>query len=570
MSRMLAVAAHKLSRMLPNSIRAMLRRSNFFLAKYAALIQANRHYIEPNYFPLSEVPEYGYFPSNEDYQINMERQANALKQATLTSERSRAVSLIILMPQFSLAKLKLTIDSILVQQAYVAEIHIVSSENMLTKKWMQEAYPLTDIELSVVSKVSAINSLDYLRLVVYYGEQLHQLALPYIYSNASQIKTVSYCDTDVMLDNERTLPHFYSDWNPDLLLSTSYIRTGILIPEGVALNLLSNDLDEISSCLIRDYLHDTTLKIGHIPFVLIHRHIDTFRTIDGGEDSSRHFKCNEDKLVSLIIPTYNGLDVLSVCISSILKKTSYKTFEIVIVDNNSNDPKTLAYLDNIQEHPKISVIRYPKPFNYSAINNFAAAHAKGSLLGLLNNDIEVISPDWLSKMVVHVRRPDIGCVGAKLLYPNDLVQHAGVVLGYGGGAGHAHKFFPREHPGYLARAKSTQNFSAVTAACLLVTKEDFEAVGGLNEVDLTIAFNDVDFCLRILNLGRRNLLCAEALLYHHESITRGYEDTPEKVARFRREVEYLQRHWAKFIQYDPAYNPNLTLKYENFSIKLEK
>lgn len=570
MSRMLAVAAHKLNKILPNSLRIFLRRSNFFLAKYAALIQANRQYIDPNYLPPSEVPEYGYFPSDDDYNINMERQTKTLKLVIFTSEKSRSVSLVILMPEFSFAKLKLTIDSVLVQQEYVAEIYIVSDENVLTNKWMLEAYQLTGIDLFVVSDVSIIGISEYLRLLIYCGEQLHEFALPYVYSMENHINTVTYCDTDIVIDNERTLPHFYSDWNPDLLLSTSYIRTGVLIPKGATFKVMSNGFDEISSSLKQEYLSNNQFHIEHIPFVLIHRHIDTLRTIDSGEDTSEHFHYSDEKLVSLIIPTYNGLDVLSVCISSILEKTLYENYEIVIIDNNSNDPKTLAYLDSIQEHSKISVIRYPKPFNYSAINNFAAMHAKGSILGLINNDIEVISPDWLSKMVAHVQRPDIGCVGAKLLYPNELVQHAGVVLGYGGGAGHAHKFFPREHPGYLARAKSTQNFSAVTAACLLVTKDDFEAVGGLNEVDLTVAFNDVDFCLRILNLGRRNLLCAEALLYHHESISRGHEDTPEKQARFLKEVVYLQKTWSKYIAHDPAYNPNLTLKYENFSIKLDK
>jgi GT2 family glycosyltransferase len=170
-------------------------------------------------------------------------------------------------------------------------------------------------------------------------------------------------------------------------------------------------------------------------------------------------------------------------------------------------------------------------------------------------------------MVAHVQRADIGCVGAKLLYPDDKIQHAGVVLGYGGGAGHAHKYFPRFHPGYLNRLVATHNFSAVTAACLLVKKCDYDAVNGLNERDLTVAFNDVDFCLKVLKLGRRNLYCAEAELYHHESVSRGYEDTKEKQQRFQSELNYLQTQWRVYITLDPAYNPNLTLRRENFSIK---
>jgi GT2 family glycosyltransferase len=170
-------------------------------------------------------------------------------------------------------------------------------------------------------------------------------------------------------------------------------------------------------------------------------------------------------------------------------------------------------------------------------------------------------------MVGHAIRSDIGCVGAKLLYPDDRIQHAGVVLGYGGGAGHAHKCFPRYHPGYQNRLIASHNFSAVTAACLLVKKADYLAVGGFNDKDLTVAFNDVDFCLRVLQLGRRNLYCAEAVLYHHESISRGLDDTHAKRARFAKELQYLQTNWQSYITHDPAYNPNLTLRHENFSIK---
>ena len=214
----------------------------------------------------------------------------------------------------------------------------------------------------------------------------------------------------------------------------------------------------------------------------------------------------------------------------------------------------------------VTVLKYPYPFNYSAINNFAVKHAKGDIIGLVNNDIEVISPDWLGDMVGHAQRDDIGCVGGKLLYADGRVQHAGVVMGYGGGAGHAHKYFPRYHPGYLNRLAATGNFSAVTAACLLVKKRDYLAVGGLNEENLTVAFNDVDFCLKVLELGRRNLYCAEAELYHHESASRGLEDTQEKLQRFQSELDYLCTQWASYISHDPAYNPNLTLRRENFSI----
>jgi GT2 family glycosyltransferase len=212
------------------------------------------------------------------------------------------------------------------------------------------------------------------------------------------------------------------------------------------------------------------------------------------------------------------------------------------------------------------VLKYPHPFNYSAINNYAVDACQGEIIGLINNDIEVIEPEWLEYMVGHVLRDDIGCVGAKLLYPDDRIQHAGVVMGYGGGAGHAHKYFPAHHEGYLRRLSGTNNYSAVTAACLLVSKHDYLAVGGLDAEKLEVAFNDIDFCLKILELGRRNLYCSEAVLYHYESVSRGVDDTHEKRARFVRELLFLQERWSDFIALDPAYNPNLTLRRENFSI----
>jgi GT2 family glycosyltransferase len=261
------------------------------------------------------------------------------------------------------------------------------------------------------------------------------------------------------------------------------------------------------------------------------------------------------------------LSLVKACINSILNKTLYNNFEIILVDNNSDDPLCLEYFRVLNAHPKIRVLSYPKPFNYSAINNFAVKHARGEVVGLINNDIEVISSSWLDYMVSLVQFADVGCVGAKLLYGDGRIQHAGVVMGYGGGAGHAHKYFPRWHHGYLNRLAATNEFSAVTAACLLVKKKDYLAVDGLNECDLTIAFNDVDFCLKVLQLGKRNIYCAEAELYHHESISRGADNTKEKQLRFANELKYLQDSWKNYIENDPAYNSSLTLSRENFALK---
>jgi GT2 family glycosyltransferase len=238
----------------------------------------------------------------------------------------------------------------------------------------------------------------------------------------------------------------------------------------------------------------------------------------------------------------------------------------VVVDNGSDDVDALKYFDSLSESGAAKVFRDDRDFNYSALNNFAVKEAGGEVICLMNNDIEVITPTWLSEMVAHALRPGVGVVGAKLLYPNNTLQHAGVICGIAGWAGHSHKGFPRDHPGYAGRASLVSNFSAVTGACLVMRKSVYLALGGLDEQNLKIACNDVDLCLRAIESGYRNVWTPYAELYHHESATRGYEDTPEKVARFRSEVDYMQRRWGERLRNDPAYNPNLTLDYEDFSL----
>lgn len=271
-------------------------------------------------------------------------------------------------------------------------------------------------------------------------------------------------------------------------------------------------------------------------------------------------------LVSLIIPTRDKVELLRGCVESILTKTTYTPFEIIVVDNGSVEEETLAYLKKIKRLKNVRVLSWRKPFNYSAINNFAVSKAKGTIIGLINNDVEMISPDWLTEMVSWAAQEDVGCVGAKLYYANETIQHAGVILGIGGVAGHSHKYFPRQHPGYFGRLKLTQNLSAVTGACLLVRKQVYEEVGGLNEKELTVAFNDVDFCLKVKQAGYNNVWTPYAEAYHLESISRGAEDSPEKMMRFQREMTFMKDRWATTLNSDPFYSPNLTLDREDFSI----
>jgi O-antigen biosynthesis protein len=262
--------------------------------------------------------------------------------------------------------------------------------------------------------------------------------------------------------------------------------------------------------------------------------------------------------VSLIIPTRDRVGLLRMCVESILQKTEYANYEIVVVDNQSVERETLDYFDQLRKDSRVRIFKYDAPFNYSAINNAAVAATNCDVVGLINNDIEVIGGDWLSEMVSQAMRPEIGAVGAKLYYPDDTIQHAGVVLGIGGVAGHAYAGMPRHFIGDKSRAVLVQNLSAVTAACLLIRRSTFDAVGGLDP-RLQVAFNDVDFCLRVRESGLRNIWTPYAELYHHESASRGYEDTPEKQDRFMREIVFMTERWGSLLLNDPAYNPNLTL-----------
>lgn len=396
-----------------------------------------------------------------------------------------------------------------------------------------------------------------------------------------------YSDTDIIEgDGVRKKPRFLPNWNPELMYSTAYINSGVMSKTWLLKTIQICSNTTVAGIIAElSFLH-RKLQISHIPSPLLHepsdddrfdalvgvkkvieKYTETRVELDKSICVNRLCWANNNPLVSLIIPTKNRKELVKACIESILEKTTYRNYEILLIDNGSDEKESLDYFEYLNILNNVSVLKYSAPFNYSAINNFGVAHAKGSVIGLINNDIEVITPDWLTYLVGHVEREDVGCVGAKLLYSDTRIQHAGVVLGYGGGAGHAHKNFPRNHRGYLNRIIATSNFSAVTAACLLVKRTHFDAVGGLNEKDLSVAFNDVDFCLKVARLGVRNVYCAEAELYHHESVSRGLDVTPEKAARFNRELSYLQSTWDPLIKHDPAYNPNLTLRRENFSIK---
>ena len=272
---------------------------------------------------------------------------------------------------------------------------------------------------------------------------------------------------------------------------------------------------------------------------------------------------DQQPLVSIVIPTRNGEKILRLCLDS-LKKTTYRAMEIIVVDNGSDEQATLDLLAERVAEKQIRVLRDDSPFNYSAINNRAVAQAKGEFVLLLNNDIEVVTPEWLDEMLGAALEDGVGCVGARLWYPNGMLQHGGVIL-VCGVAGHSHKYLPRGQHGYMGRAVLAQDLMGVTAACLLVRKSIYDEVGGLDE-GFAVAFNDVDFCLRVHKAGYRNHWTPYAELIHHESLTRGHEDTPEKQARFKKEIDKMQARWPILEKHDdPCYSPNLTAMSEDFS-----
>ena len=275
--------------------------------------------------------------------------------------------------------------------------------------------------------------------------------------------------------------------------------------------------------------------------------------------------------VSILIPTCDHIRDLETCVESIYARTTYPDFEILLIENNSKEEQTFRSYERMQkEHPDtLKVVTWTgKGFNYSALNNFGARYATGEYLLLLNNDTEVITPGWLEEMVMYAQQKRVGCVGAKLLYPDDTIQHAGVGFGIGGVAGHLHKYFPATSDGYMGRLNYVQDVYGDTAACLLIRKEIYDEVHGLDE-SYAVAFNDVDFCVRVREAGYTNVFTPFAQLYHYESKSRGMEDNPEKQKRFQGEVLRFQARWGDLLaKGDPCTNPNFDIQREDFSLKI--
>ena len=406
-----------------------------------------------------------------------------------------------------------------------------------------------------------------------------------------------YTDEDKLdKNNIRYDPHFKPDYSPFLLRSYNYITHFSIIRKKIMDDIGGFKLDYNGS---QDYdlflrIIEYTNKIIHIPKILYHWRVHpgsvaasssakTYAYESGKKAIEDHlkrlniesevshdispgiykvnYKLNSNPKVSIIIPNKDAITDLKKCIESIEQKSKYSNYEIVVVENNSTKKSTFKFYDKIcKKYSNINVVNYQeKGFNYSKINNYAVKHAKGEYLLFLNNDVKVITSDFIEQMLGICQINDVGIVGAKLLYPDNTIQHAGVVIGIGSVAGHINKLIDRNDIGYYARASVINNYTAVTAACMMVKKEIFNEVKGFTE-KLAVAFNDIDFCLKVRETGKQVVFTPYAKLYHYESKTRGMENTKEKIERFEGEVKYFKSKWKTILKNgDPYFNPNFRL-----------
>lgn len=414
---------------------------------------------------------------------------------------------------------------------------------------------------------------------------------------------ILYSDEDnVDEKGSRVDPFFKPDFSPDLLCSVNYMCHFLVVRKkiGEEIGWIRSEFEGAQDFDFVLRASENAKKIAHIPKILYH-----WRSVTGSTASdfyakpyagSSGIKALESRLkrrnlpgqvetnfmptwyrvsyrlpisplVSIIILNRDHADDLSNLIDSIQIKSTYLNFEILIIENNSKDERLFnLYKTLTTTNQNIRVLEWNETFNYSKANNYASKVANGDVLLFLNNDMEIITPTWLEELLMHALRPEVGAVGAKLLYPDDTIQHAGIVVGIGDVAGHGHKNYNSDRVGYGGQLKQVRNTSANTAACLMIRKEIFEKIGGFDE-NFILAFGDVDLGLKILEIGLNNVWTPFAELYHTESKTRGYEKTPKQLARYNNEVYYFRQKWRDFLnQGDPYYNPNLTLIKENYEI----
>lgn len=411
-----------------------------------------------------------------------------------------------------------------------------------------------------------------------------------------------YTDEDLLDEHgTRTRPHFKPDWNEEWIRTTNYVLHLCVAATAAARGIggFRAGLDGVQDWDFVLRLSEAAgpSRIVHVPQVLYHWRIRPGSTAAGINQKAgieaaqrktmqdmlarrdmaatiarssagftlRYHVPSPAPLVSIVIPTRDAAELLRRCIASIAAKTNYPAYETVIVDHETRDPAAVALLAELARQPAIRVVPFAGEFNYAAECNLGAAEARGDILVLLNNDVEIADPSWLDVLVGHAVQPDVGVVGALLLYPDDTIQHAGVVLGLNGTADRPYLGYQRGHPGIAGRATSAQDVTAVVTACAAVRRDVFAQAGGLDP-SFAVSHNDLDFCLRVRSLGYRNVIAPAAVLYHHEGASRGLEDSPADRARADDEAARFLARWGRIVADDPCYNPNLTLAGAAFAL----
>jgi O-antigen biosynthesis protein len=545
---------------------------------------------------------------------------SALKLLNSHISKQPIISIILPVYKTKLVLLEKAICSVLNQIYGNWELCIIddfSNDNSITK--LIESYVAKDKrikfrQLSENSNISAASNEgiklatgDFIAFLDH-DDELRMHSLLHIAEAVNKYPNIKliYTDEDKIDEKgNRMDPFFKSDWNPDLILSQNYICHLLCIDRQI-LDSVDGFDDALSGCqdwdlVLRVTEHINQDQIFHIPKILYHwrkTEDSTSTDIQSKDDIvSTSIKCVDNCIkrrsidaridivregmnyfhimrelpskppsVSILIPSRDNQKLLKNCVDSIIENTDYENFEIIIIDNDSKKIETKIYLDSLKLNDWIRVIQFKGEFNYSKINNFGVQQSDSEVILLLNDDTEIISPFWLTQLVSNCTREEIGCVGPKLLYPNKKIQHAGIVLGIGGVAGHQGKGEDANSTVNFSRFNLSQNCSAVTGACLAVRRKLYLKVGGLDGKNLKVAFNDVDFCIRISQLGFRNLYLASVSIFHHESFSRGSDLHGDNKIRFAREIEYMEKKWNSVIKSDPYYNPNLTIMREDFSL----
>lgn len=485
-------------------------------------------------------------------------------------------------------------------------------------KWQKEESRFvlfkTDYPVHSAEAKNEVNEKEADKDNVYYaiikiGDRLPPEALYQYARHINEFKAAThliYSDDDCIHDDGHHYnPRFKQDWNRDTLMAQPYIGNSYVIKASYVYSAggwkAAYQTAHEYELLLR-MSNDSNAKVVHLPFIGYHilsgsicdnsqpsgkqfyedarkaitdtasaiGEMGTVKTIEGNGGFSIRYQLTAKPLVSIIIPTKDKIDILHTCIESIFQKSTYTAFEIVLLDNNSSEPAFFEQLAQWEkkEPERFKCVRTEHPFNFAYLMNLGAQHSKGEYLILLNNDTEVITPDWIEAMLEQAQRKSIGVVGIKLLYPNNTIQHAGVVIGLGGGAGHV---FPGRTPNavtYMNYLNNITNYSALTAACIMIKKSKFDEVSGFDE-SYAVEFNDVDFCLRVKEKGYQNVYIPHAVLYHYESISRGHPlANSVSYNRHLAELDRLKSRWRQMMINDPCYNPNLSLTSDNMEIKI--